>query len=410
MSEEQKEMQVEAAEKAAKKVAPVTTAEPEENFDWDAYENDAVVPASEKDALTQKYAETLSKVGEKEVVEGTVISMNKREVVVNIGYKSDGILTRSEYTNEPNVDLTTVLKPGDKMEVKVVKVNDGEGQVLLTYKRLQQDKMNERFQEAFENQEVLTGKVSMVLKGGLSVSYGEGRVFIPASLVSDMYERDLSKYQDQEVEFVLTEVNPRKRRIIGDRKQLIVAKKKKMQEELLSRIKVGMMVEGTVKNLTDFGAFIDLGGADGLLHISEMSWGRVADPKKLFKVGDKVNVMIKDIQDTKIALTLKLEENNPWKNAAEKYQIGTIVTGKVARMTDFGAFIELEEGIDALLHVSQIAIEHVEKPSDVLKVGQEITAKIVDFNEETKKISLSVKALEIEKRNEAADVEDSEEE
>ena len=296
------------------------------------------------------------------------------------------------------------------MTVKVLKVNDGEGQVLLTYKRLQQDKMNERFQEAFENQEVLTGKVSMVLKGGFSVSYGEGRVFFPASLVSDMYERDLSKYQDQEVEFVLTEVNPRKRRIIGDRKQLIVAKKKKMQEELLSRIKVGMMVEGTVKNLTDFGAFIDLGGADGLLHISEMSWGRVADPKKLFKVGDKVNVMIKDIQDTKIALTLKLEENNPWKNAAEKYQIGTIVTGKVARMTDFGAFIELEEGIDALLHVSQIAIEHVEKPSDVLKVGQEITAKIVDFNEETKKISLSVKALEIEKRNEAADVEDSEEE
>ena len=281
------------------------------------------------------------------------------------------------------------------MTVKVLKVNDGEGQVLLTYKRLQQDKMNERFQEAFENQEVLTGKVSMVLKGGLSVSYGEGRVFIPASLVSDMYERDLSKYQDQEVEFVLTEVNPRKRRIIGDRKQLIVAKKKKMQEELLSRIKVGMMVEGTVKNLTDFGAFIDLGGADGLLHISEMSWGRVADPKKLFKVGDKVNVMIKDIQDTKIALTLKLEENNPWKNAAEKYQIGTVVTGKVARMTDFGAFIELEEGIDGLLHVSQIAIEHVEKPSDVLKVGQEITAKIVDFNEETKKISLSVKRLRL---------------
>ena len=342
-----------------------------------------------------------------EIVEGTVIGVKDNEIILNIGYKADGILTKNEYSNNTDVDLTSEVKPGDTMTVKVLKVNDGEGQVLLTYKRLQQDKMNERFQEAFENQEVLTGKVSMVLKGGLSVSYGEGRVFIPASLVSDMYERDLSKYQDQEVEFVLTEVNPRKRRIIGDRKQLIVAKKKKMQEELLSRIKVGMMVEGTVKNLTDFGAFIDLGGADGLLHISEMSWGRVADPKKLFKVGDKVNVMIKDIQDTKIALTLKLEENNPWKNAAEKYQIGTIVTGKVARMTDFGAFIELEEGIDALLHVSQIAIEHVEKPSDVLKVGQEITAKIVDFNEETKKISLSVKALEIEKRNEAADAEES---
>ena len=344
-----------------------------------------------------------------EIVEGTVIGVKDNESILNIGYKADGILTKNEYSNNVDVDLTSEVKPGDTLTVKVLKVNDGEGQVLLTYKRLQQDKMNERFQEAFENQEVLTGKVAMVLKGGLSVSYGEGRVFIPASLVSDMYERDLSKYQGQEIEFVLTEVNPRKRRIIGDRKQLIVEQKKKMQEELLARIEVGMMVEGTVKNLTDFGAFIDLGGADGLLHISEMSWGRVADPKKLFKVGDKVNVMIKDIADTKIALTLKLEENNPWKNAAEKYQIGTVVTGKVARMTDFGAFIELEEGIDALLHVSQISIEHVEKPSDVLKVGQEITAKIVDFNEETKKISLSVKSLEIENRKaeEAVEGEDT---
>jgi len=347
-----------------------------------------------------------------EVVEGTVIGVKDNEIILNIGYKADGILTKNEYSNNNDVDLTSEVKPGDTMTVKVLKVNDGEGQVLLTYKRLQQDKMNERFLEAFENQEVLTGKVTMVLKGGLSVSYGEGRVFVPASLVSDMYERDLTKYQDQEIEFVLTEVNPRKRRIIGDRKQLIVARKKKMQEELLARIEVGMMIEGTVKNLTDFGAFIDLGGADGLLHISEMSWGRVADPKKLFKVGDKVNVMIKDIADTKIALTLKLEENNPWKNAAEKYGIGTIVTGKVARMTDFGAFVELEEGIDALLHVSQISIEHVEKPSDVLKIGQDITAKIVDFNDETKKISLSIKAIEIEnkKAEEAAEETVTEEE
>lgn len=174
---------------------------------------------------------------------------------------------------------------------------------------------------------------------------------------------------------------------------------------MLSRIKVGMMVEGTVKNLTDFGAFIDLGGAVDFFTSPRCHGDALQILKSCSKLADKVNVMIKDIQDTKIALTLKLEENNPWKNAAEKYQIGTVVTGKVARMTDFGAFIELEEGIDALLHVSQIAIEHVEKPSDVLKVGQEITAKIVDFNEETKKISLDVKALEIEKRNEAADVE-----
>lgn len=339
-----------------------------------------------------------------EVVEGTVIGVKDNEIILNIGYKADGILTKSEYSNN-EVDLTAEVKPGDTLTVKVLKVNDGEGQVLLTYKRLQQDKMNERFQEAFDNKEVLTGKVVMVLKGGLSVAYGEGRVFVPASLVSDVYERDLTKYQDQEIEFVLTEVNPRKRRIIGDRKQLIVEKKKKMQEELLAKIEVGMMIEGTVKNLTDFGAFIDLGGADGLLHISEMSWGRVADPKKLFKVGDKVNVKIKDIADKKIALTMKLDENNPWTNAAEKYAIGNVVTGTVARMTDFGAFVELEEGIDALLHVSQISIEHVEKPADVLSVGQQITAKIVDFNEETKKISLSVKALEIESKKEEAESE-----
>ena len=341
------------------------------------------------------------------VVEGTVIEVKDNEIILNIGYKADGILTKNEYSNNADIDLTAEVKKDDKMTVKVLKVNDGEGQVLLTYKRLQADKMNKVFEEAFEKQEVLTGKVVAVLKGGLSVAYGEGRVFIPASLVSDMYERDLSKYQDQEIQFVLTEVNPQKRRIIGDRKQLVVAEKSKLREELFSRIEVGMMCEGVVKNLTDFGAFIDLGGADGLLHISEMSWGRVENPKKVFQVGDKVNVMIKDIKDDKIALTMKFEDNNPWKNAADKYQVGTVVTGKVARMTDFGAFVELEEGIDALLHVSQISVEHVEKPSDVLKVGQEVTAKIVDFNEENKKISLSIKALEMDAK--ADDEEEAEE-
>lgn len=353
---------------------------------------------SENMSFEEMLEDSLVTIHNGEVVEGTVIGVKDNEIILNIGYKADGILTKNEYSNNTDVDLTAEVKPGDTLKVKVLKVNDGEGQVLLTYKRLLQDKVNKRFEEAFENNEVLTGKVVAVLKGGLSVAYEEGRVFIPASLVSDIYEKDLTKYADQDIEFVLTEVNPHKRRIIGDRKQLIVSQKKKMKEELMAKIEVGMMIEGTVKNLTDFGAFIDLGGADGLLHISEMSWGRVEDPKKLFKVGDKVNVMIKDISENKIALTLKLEGNNPWKNAAEKYQVGTLITGKVARMTDFGAFVELEEGIDALLHVSQISIEHVEKPSDVLNVGQEITAKIVDFNEETKKISLSIKAVEIENK------------
>lgn len=349
--------------------------------------------------LLEEFEGTSVTIHNNAIVEGTVIGVKDSEIILNIGYKADGILTKNEYSSNPDVDLTKEVKIDDKLTVKVMKVNDGEGQVLLTYKRLQQDKMNKIFEAAMENNEVLKGTVSTALKGGLSVDYGEGKVFIPASLVSDVYEKDLTKYAGQEIEFVLTEVNPRKRRIIGDRRQLIVAQKKEQQEALFARIEPGMMIDGTVKNLTDFGAFIDLGGADGLLHISEMSWGRVEDPKKLFKVGDPVSVMIKDISGTKIALTMKLESNNPWVHAAEKYQKGTVVTGKVARMTDFGAFVELEEGIDALLHVSQIAIEHVERPSDVFTVGQEITAKIVDFNEEAKKISLSIKALELENQN-----------
>ena len=331
-----------------------------------------------------------------EVVEGTVIDVKPDEIIINIGYKADGILTRSEYTNEPNVDLTTVVKAGDTMEVKVLKVNDGEGQVTLTYKRLAAEKGNKRIEEAFNNQEVLTAKVAQVLDGGLSVVVDEVRIFIPASLVSDTYEKDLSKYAGQEIEFVITEYNPKRRRYIGNRKTLVAAKKAELQKELFEKIKEGDVVEGTVKNVTDFGAFIDLGGADGLLHISEMSWGRVENPKKVFKVGDKVNVLIKEISGTKVALSLKFADANPWKDAAVKYAVGNVVTGKVARMTDFGAFVELETGVDALLHVSQIAKEHIEKPADVLKVGQEIEAKVVDFRKEDKKISLSMKALAVE--------------
>ena len=354
-------------------------------------------------SFEQMLEESLKTIRNGEVVEGTVIDVKPDEIILNIGYKSDGIITRNECTNEPNVDLTTVVSVGDTMEAKVVKVNDGEGQVLLSYKRLAAEKGNKRLEEAFENQEVLTAKVAQVLAGGLSVVVDETRVFIPASLVSDVYEKDLTKYDGQEIEFVITEFNPRRRRIIGDRKQLLLAKKEEMQKELFARIKVGDVVEGTVKNVTDFGAFIDLGGADGLLHISEISWGRVENPKKVFKVGDVVKTFIKDINGNKIALSMKFEDQNPWNNAAEKYAVGNVVKGVVARMTDFGAFVELDPGVDALLHVSQISSEHVEKPSDVLSVGQEIEAKIVDFNEEEKKISLSIKALQAQPQQEEDD-------
>lgn len=344
-------------------------------------------------SFEQLLEESLVTIHNGEVVEGTVIGVKEDEIILNIGYKADGIITRNEYTNTPGVDLTTVVNVGDTMQAKVLKVNDGEGQVLLTYKRLAAEKGSKRLEEAYNNKEVLKAPVAAVLDGGLSVIIDEARIFIPASLVSDTYEKNLGKYKDQEIEFVISEFNPKRRRIIGDRKQLLVARKQEIQKQLFERISVGMTVEGTVKNVTDFGAFIDLGGADGLLHISEMSWGRVENPKKVFKVGEVLNVLIKDIQGEKIALSLKFEDKNPWNTAVEKYAVGMEVTGRVARMTDFGAFVELEPGVDALLHVSQISKEHVEKPSDVLKVGQEIKAKVVDFNNEDKKISLSMKAL-----------------
>jgi len=356
----------------------------------------------------QMLEESFKTIHSGEVVEGTVIDVKPEEIVLNIGYKSDGILTRSEYTNEPNVDLTTVVKAGDKMEVKILKVNDGEGQVSLTYKRLAAEKGNKRIEDAFNTQEILTAKVTQVLDGGICVVVDEVRIFIPASLVSDVYEKDLSKYAGEEISFVVTEYNPKRRRYIGNRKVLLVAEKEEKQKALYEKIHVGDVVEGTVKNITDFGAFIDLGGADGLLHISEMSWGRVENPKKVFKVGDVVTVLIKEFEGNKIALSMKFEDANPWKDSAVKYAVGNVVTGKVARMTDFGAFVELENGVDALLHVSQISKEHIEKPADVLKVGEEVTAKVVDFNEADKKISLSIKAmLEPEKKEEAPVAEDA---
>ena len=338
-----------------------------------------------------------------DVVKGTVISVKPEEIILNIGYKSDGIITRNEYSADSSLDLTTVVKEGDEMEAKVVKVSDSEGQVILSYRRLAQEKGNQRLQEAFDNDEVLTGKIVQVLKGGLSAEVDGARVFIPASLISDGYVKDLTQFKGQDLEFKIIEFEPKKRRIIGDRKSLIVSEKKAKQDELLSTLKVGDVIEGTVKNVMNCGAFVDLGGIDGLLHISEMSWGRVENPAKLYHEGDTVKVFIKDIKDSKIALSRKFPDENPWNDAAEKFAVGNIVKGRVARMADFGAFIELAPGIDGLLHVSQISKEHIDKPSDVLSIGQEVEARVVELRENEHKISLSLKALNRPEEEKAED-------
>lgn len=364
---------------------------------------------SEEQTFEQMLDASFKTIHSGEAVKGTVIHVQPDQITLDIGYKSDGVLTRSEYSNDNSIDLTTVASEGDEMEVKILKLEDNNGQVVLSYKRLAADRGNKRIEEAYNNHEILNAKVVRAQPGGLIVSFEEVNIFVPASLVSDSYEKDLSKYVGQDIEFVITEYNPRRRRYIGDRKQLLVAKKEELQKELFERIHPGDIVEGTVKNITDFGAFIDLGGADGLLHISEMSWGRIENPRRVFKVGEPVKVLIKEINGNKIALTMKFPDQNPWVNAAEKYARDNVVTGRVARMTDFGAFIELEPGIDALLHVSQISQEHIDKPQDVLKTGDEVTAKIVDFNEEDHKISLSIKALNEKPGDRAEETEEEDE-
>lgn len=323
------------------------------------------------------------------VVEGEVISVTRDYIVVNINYKSDGIIAKNEYSNDPSIDLTTAVHPGDSITVKILNMNDGDGQVVLSHKRATVDKVSPILEEAFANNTVLKAKVAEVVNRGLKVVVDDVAVFIPQSHASDIPVKDLAaEFTDKEVEFVLIEYDPKKRRIIGSCKQVIQEKKK----ALLETLSVGDVFEdATVKNVTKFGAFVDINGIDGLLHISEMSWSRINSPEEAMKKGDKVKVYIKDIKDDKIALSAKFDEDNPWTSAEEKYAVGTTVKGKIARMIEYGAFVQLEQGIDALLHVSEISNNHVDKPEDVFKVGDEIEAVVVGLDVENKKISLSTK-------------------
>jgi len=345
------------------------------------------------ESFEQLLNESFKTIKNGEIVKGTVIGVKENEIVVNISAKHDGIISKNNYTSDPAAVLKDLVKIGDEIEAKIVKVNDGDGLVQLTCRQPRVEKVSEVLTEAFNNGTVLTGVVDEVVKGGVTVTIDETKVFVPASLLSDAFERDLTKFQGQEISFVLTDYNPRRRRVIGDRKQLIVKEKEAALANVLANIHEGDVVEGAVKNVTDFGAFIDLGGADGLLHISEMGWGRIESPKRAFKTGDVVKAFVKSIDGAKIALSRKFPEENPWADAETKYAVGNVVTGKVARLTDFGAFIELAKDVDGLLHVSQISNERIEKPADALTEGQEITAKVIDLDLEHKKISLSAKAL-----------------
>ena len=331
-----------------------------------------------------------------DVVKGTVIQISNEEVSVNLGYKSDGVIPRGEFSSDPAVVPSKVLQVGDEIEVFVVRVNDGEGNVLLSKKRIEAQKGMEELEEAYNEKLAVTGKVTEVVKGGLIVVVNGVRVFIPSSQVSNRFIEDLNVFKGQDLTFNIIELDRVKRRIIGGRKAMIEKELNEKKSAIFAQLEVGAKVQGTVSRITDFGAFVDLGGVDGLIHISEMSWGRITNPKEVLKEGQTVEAVVLDVdkEKGKISLSLKDNEKNPWTLAVDKYAVGSIVEGKVVRMVPFGAFVELEPGVDGLVHISQIANKHVVKPDDELKVGEVIQVKVLEVNAEQKKISLSKRQAE----------------
>ena len=337
MAEEQKEMQVELAQEETKKVAPVatTSAEADENFDWEAYANDDVIPASEKEELANRYAETLSSVVEKEVVEGTVISMNKREVVVNIGYKSDGIISLNEFRYDPE------LKVGDKVEVYVETQEDKKGQLTLSHKKARALRSWDRVNAALENDEIIKGYVKCRTKGGMIVDVFGIEAFLPGSQIDVKPIRDYDIYVGKTMEFKVVKINQEFKNVVVSHKALIEAELEQQKKDIISKLEKGQVLEGTVKNITSYGVFIDLGGVDGLIHITDLSWGRVNHPNEIVELDQKLNVVILDFDDEKkrIALGLKQLTPHPWDALSADLKVGDRVKGKVVVMADYGSFV-----------------------------------------------------------------------
>lgn len=357
---------------------------------------EAVNAMSETNNFMEMVDATLVSLHTGQVVKGKVINVSDTgSVYVDLGYKSDGIITKAEFSDDPNVEPADVVKPGDEISVFVIRVNDGDGNVLLSKKKVDAVKGYDEIEKAYNEKQTVKGKVVETVKGGLMALVNGIKVFVPSSQISNRYVEDLSAFVGKEFDFDVLEYNTEKARprIVIGRKALAQKEIDEKRKQIFDSIKVGDKIQGTVSRIVDFGAFVDLGGVDGLIHISEMSWGRVKKVSDVLQEGQTVTVTVLgvDPEKGKISLSLKDMDADPWKNAAEKYAVGSIVTGKVVRMTSFGAFVELEDGVDGLVHISQIAYKHVDKPEDELTIGQEISAKVTELDLENKKISLSIK-------------------
>ena len=367
----------------------VQNVQPLADFNWDEFENGTHAEASKND-LTKAYDETLNKIQEHQVVEGTVISVDKKEVVVNIGYKSDGIIPASEFRYNPE------LKAGDKVEVYVENQEDKRGQLVLSHKKARLQKSWENINKALENDEVIQGYIKSRTKGGMIVDVFGIEAFLPGSQIDVHPIRDYDVFVGKTMEFKVVKINQEFRNVVVSHKALIEAELEAQRKEIISHLEKGQILEGTVKNITSYGVFVDLGGVDGLVHITDLSWGRVSDPHEVVTLDQKINVVILDFDEEKkrIALGLKQLTQHPWDSLDPNLKVGDHVKGKVVVMADYGAFVEIQPGVEGLIHVSEMSwSQHLRSAQEFMKVGDEVEAVILTLDRDERKMSLGIKQL-----------------
>ncbi|AKL95397.1 30S ribosomal protein S1 [Clostridium aceticum] len=352
--------------------------------------------SNEMENFMEEIEKSMVRLHRGDIVTGRVINVTDDEITVNVGYKSDGIIPRNEISNDTSVNPHDVAQIGEEIKVYIIKVDDGDGNVLLSKKKVDAEKGWEDLEKIKESQSLVETKVIEAVRGGVIAICRGIRCFIPASQLSDKYVDDLRSFIGKSFNTKIIELDRRKNKVVLSRKVVLREEFKEKKNEVFSNLQKGDRIKGEVKQITDFGAFVDIGGIDGLVHISEISWGRVKHPSEVLKTGEAVEVEILDFDKEagKISLSIKNTQPQPWKHIEENYKVGDVVEGKVVKMVEFGAFVELEPGLDGLVHISQISEKHIAKASDVLSINQSVKVKILDINKEEKRISLSITAAE----------------
>ncbi|MDD3522054.1 MAG: 30S ribosomal protein S1 [Bacteroidales bacterium] len=362
---------------------------PVDQFDWDAFEKESVYD-TEKSVIEDQYVQTLNKVIENEIVEGTVVALNKREVIINIGFKSEGVISINEFRYNPE------LAVGDKVDVYVETAEDRKGQLILSHKKARSLRSWDRINEAYDKDEIIKGYIKCRTKGGMIVDVFGIEAFLPGSQIDVKPIRDYDVFVDKTMEFKIVKINHEYRNVVVSHKALIEAELEAQKADIIGKLEKGQILEGTVKNITSYGVFVDLGGVDGLIHITDLSWGRINHPDEIVQLDQKINVVILDFDDTKkrIALGLKQLTPHPWDSLGDNITIGTVVKGRIVVIADYGAFVEVQPGVEGLIHVTEISwSSHLRSAQDFLKVGQEVDAVVLTIDKEERKMSLGIKQL-----------------